>query len=519
MNTLKNIVLTAILLMLCHPFVLIGETFTSVESRDSLVMVIARSFVGRSAGIGFVIGDGTLVVTAHHLVFGHSKKGRHMETGQVSVVSPYIGDGCEARIIAADEKLDLAVLKIPWKGHPALKLADEQELLSAEQLVVIGIPDIVRNIGPGANKQLQEDLYSKTENLAIDYVAVHRKIPRFISLGESGQLGPGWSGSPMLLPDSATAAGCFTALLTKDDKRVGAKGPTVIQIRHLLRQSGAEQSLEPGDSTLPRCGDGIDAFLSFARAYHDYLQKQYDSASDRIAEFISLRPESSFAYILSASNADKQKDFDLADQHYRKAIALNPEAVDLQLYYAQFLSSRNPDKALEILQDIWHVDESKPTVAALVFNILIDRDQFDRAGEFLNEALKLNPRNAYLWIGLSGYQHKLDQLDEAIESNIKAVDLLPERGPFRGRLAHIMEKAGRLDEAEKHFRELLKIEPNNPVVYVWLAQFLGKHRPEAVDEAVKVAQTALELPPKRGLPKQKIEQIIQNLQSQTEPAS
>jgi predicted Zn-dependent protease len=82
----------------------------------------------------------------------------------------------------------------------------------------------------------------------------------------------------------------------------------------------------------------------------------------------------------------------------------------------------------------------------------------------------------------------------------------------------LLEQTGRFDEAEKHFRELLKIEPDNPVVHVWLARFLAEHRPEAKNEALKEARIALDLPPGKGLPKQRIEQIIHELESQPAPA-
>jgi len=518
MNKLRSFILVAALFAVSCQTVVIAEARPTVEPRDALVMVLMRSFMGRQAGNGFVIGDGTLVVTAHHLVFGESERGQHQEAGLISVVSPYVGDGCEARIVAADEELDLAILKISWIGHPALKLANDADLMSAERLIVTGIPEIVRSIGPGTHEPRPEDLDIRAENLAVDYIAVRRQIPRFISLGETGQLGRGWSGSPMLLPDSAVVAGCFTVLnTTRGDERVRARGPAATQVRNLLRQRGDEESLDPGDSTLDRREDGIDAFLSFALAYRHHLEDQHGRASGKIDDFISMRPESSFAYLLSAGNAEGQKDFDLADQHYRKAIALDTEAAGSRFFYAQFLSDRQPDKALEILEDLWQVDELKPSAALIMVNILSQRGQFHRACELLAEALKLSPRNACLRISLSGCQGLSDKWDDAIANAAKAVELLPEKGPFRGQLARMLEKAGRLDEAEKHFRELLKIEPNNPVVHLWLARFLGKHRPQAKDEALREAQTALELPSRKGLSKENIEQVIRELRSKTTP--
>lgn len=113
------------------------------------------------------------------------------------------------------------------------------------------------------------------------------------------------------------------------------------------------------------------------------------------------------------------------------------------------------------------------------------------------------------------YLH-LGKPDDAVDTMSKAVKLLPERGPFRGQLARTLEKTGKLDEAEKHFRELLKIEPDNPVVHMWLAGFLAKHRPSAKEEALKEAQAALDLPAKSGLTKQTIEQFIHDLQSKSD---
>jgi len=520
-NKLKSPVFAAILLVFYSRSFLFAETSASVKPQNALVMVNMRSVMGRRAGNGFAIGDGTLVVTAHHLVFEESKQGRHEMAGLVSVISPYLGDGCEAKIIAANDKLDLAILKIPWKGHPALRLADESGLLSIERVVVIGMPEIIRGIVKGPDEFLPENFDMQRENLTVDFVAVRRQIPRFISFSEVGQLGQGWSGSPMLLPDSTIVAGCFTTLHTatrEGRERISATGPAVTQVRHLLKQSCWEKSLIPSDLVLSRPEDGIDAFLLYTQALRYYMNDEYESASDSIKKFIDLRPESHIGYALAANNAEKNEKFDVVEQYYQKALKFNPEGTALKALYAQFLSDHQPDRALEILQGIWQLGKLKHTVALLMFNILSERGEYQRCAELLSDAVKVNPENAYLWINLGGCHFYLGKQDNAVANMTKAVELLPERGPFRGQLARLLENVGKLDEAEKHFRELLKIEPNNPVVHFWLADFLAKHRPQAKDEALKEAQTALELPSRKGMTKQKIEQLIQDLLLKTTPA-
>jgi hypothetical protein len=60
----------------------------------------------------------------------------------------------------------------------------------------------------------------------------------------------------------------------------------------------------------------------------------------------------------------------------------------------------------------------------------------------------------------------------------------------------------------KHFRRLLDVEPDNPVVYYWLAEFLSTHRPDAAPEAFLRARKALDLPACVSLHREKIEQLI-----------
>jgi predicted Zn-dependent protease len=149
----------------------------------------------------------------------------------------------------------------------------------------------------------------------------------------------------------------------------------------------------------------------------------------------------------------------------------------------------------------------------LMNNILTERGEFQKCSELMKETIKVDPNNAYLWMCLGGCQFNKGNPDDAITSMTKAVELLPEKGPYRGQLARVMEQYGRLDEAEKHFRMLLKIEPDNPVVHFWLAQFLAKHRPSMKEEALKEAQFALSLPAKGRIPKQIIEKLIAELQA------
>ena len=197
---------------------------------------------------------------------------------------------------------------------------------------------------------------------------------------------------------------------------------------------------------------------------------------------------------------------------YRRALELDPNSVHTRLYYAQFLGHNGePNEALQILEPLWQSGRSHDLVGIAIVNALGNRKDFARCLQILEEALKSNPRNAYLWQQTGACRMQTQGPAAAIEPMSRAVELYPERGPFQGGLAHLLETTGAFEEAEKHFRQLLEIEPQNPVVYYWLADFLRKHRPSLQEEAVQVAQQALSLPPAGHLPREEIEKLIQEI--------
>jgi len=212
MAGIKYSFVLSMLIMLCRPVFAPAEETVKLRPEDSVVLVISNPPVGKRFGNGFVIADGTLVVTAHHLAFEDSGQGGHRMAGLIKVFSPYLGDEVDGDIIAADEKLDFAIVKVSWQGHPALKLADDEKITLLEEIEIIGMPSVIHSFASDVNEPFEEGFSFQHERLPIDFVAIRRQIPQFISLAGIGKLGPGWSGSPMLLPGTSDVAGCFVKI-------------------------------------------------------------------------------------------------------------------------------------------------------------------------------------------------------------------------------------------------------------------------------------------------------------------
>ena len=489
---------------------------------SSLVIVTGSSYVGTLVNNGFVIGDGTLVVTCDHAVFETSKGGRHRAAVLVSVFSPYLGEACSARVLASDEELDLAVLEVPWKGHPALSLADSRAIASAQSACVTSLRSVIQHMEDQAGTDV-ETFAVDEEQLPVAFIAVRGQEPQFVTLGAIGQLGPGWSGSPILVPGTDSAIGCFASITRTGEEsgvlRHEAKGAAATRVPWLLGNDFDQNRLLRVDVPLQSPSDAHEACSLALRIRRSVRPGRHESSEEMIRTFLRLRPDSAYGHgMLAMVNKDLGR-MDAARQSFKRTLELDPNNLNTQILYAQFLTEiGEPNEAQRILEPLWLLGESRTLAVVALVNLFSARKDFGRCLQILGETVRDDSRNAYLWQQMAATRMQLQGAQAAIEPIARAVKLCPERGPLRGGLAQLLEKTGAFDEAERHFRKLLEIEPENPVVHYWLADFLRKHRPQAGAEALEIAEKAVRLPPRGGLTTERIQELIQRLREQRQPA-
>ncbi len=492
---------------------------TEARPQDALVVIVSRNFVGMGAGNGFVVGDGTLVLTNDHVVVEKSSEGEHRVESFVSVFSPHLGQACDVRVLATDERLDLAVLEVPWKGHPALALADANAITSARSARVLGLPAVVQRMDAwNAGAPSVEEFRADAEELPVGFIGARRGDPRVVMLVGTGRLRPGWSGAPMVLPDTGTAIGCFASIDStvrgSQVLRRDARGPAVCQVAQLLGDGWSERLARPSQTHLESPADAREACSLALKASALLRPDGYESVPELIRAFLELRPDSVFGHRVLAYASDKLGHTDAARESYERALELEPNSFSVQLLYAQLLADNGEqEKAWQVLEPLAGSGRSNDLVTIAFVNILSEQRRFDRCLQILENAVRISPRNGYLWQQMAACRLQLRGPQAAIGPLTRVVELLPETGSFRGTLARLLETMGVLDEAEKHYRELLEVEPANPVVYYWLARFLREHRPQARREALAVAEKALDLPPHSSLPREKIEELIDDLRA------
>lgn len=478
-----------------------AETF---RPEDALVLVTSRVFGAGRMGHGFAVGDGTRIVTSSPAVFDQALGGQHRLIGCITVASPYLGVVADANLLAFDMYRSLVVLEVPWRGHPSLRLAGDASIADASRAILVGMPQVLAAVRTGQWDRLEGDVPFERIMAPIDYVALRRGIPHVLRIVPRQDMGADWSGVPILTAQRRETAAVLSTLSLRDRT---AEGPVLNRARSLLTGS-------PRSETVPPVGDAHEAFLLCLRLSRSLHTRQYEQAATQAGRLMALRPDCFYGYLEAAEAAERLGRPQEAEQLHQKALALAPDSMTASLSYAVFLEHQDRlDEAMRILERLWQRADKRPYLSGYVYAVLEKKQQYGRCIEFVEEALNIEPNNAYAWIHLGNCRNALGQYGQAAEAFGRALELRPRENSTRRALAYNLARAGRLEDAEAQYRKLLDIEPDDPLVHASFAMFLAEHRPERRAEALKEARTALGLPAGNDLSMEHVERLIRRLES------
>ncbi len=437
----------------------------------------------RGNRVGVVFGDGSLVATAAHCLDDFAEANRQAILAKPLVCSAYYGDVFEAEIVGMDQASDVAILRVAWDGHPAVPLAHEQELAGVQEMWVAGYPPPEKEGGTvGASRLVW------AERLPVLQVHGSERGDQVI-LGGARFVGPGWSGSPMITCESGRLAGVFGRRADVQFEKLlvlqNRMGGSVRAIQELMNANGLRMTNPPAPSK--QQGNASEAFSAALNWLDTQAGRSPQEGVAGAEAFPQRRPHSALAHLfLALSSSDvfpgNPKDSSAAlvvEQHYGEAARLAPGSLLIHAAYgAQLERLRRPEEALVELATAIRIDPSCSFVQALRLQILTDLKPTEAEAlgrQLVHEA----PENAAYWFNYAGALRKLGQNDQALDAAQTAVRLASkEQFWYRGRLADLLSKQGRLEEAEAAHRALLAHRPESPVFWLWYAEFLAGQQPQ-----------------------------------------
>jgi tetratricopeptide (TPR) repeat protein len=493
------------------------------------VVVLAHTDRQQSAvhvelGVAFAIGDGTLLLTAAHCVSDFAEAPKQAVSHCTIVISPYYGDMFDFKILAVDKEADLAILKTPWPVHPALTLADEEELKSAKRIAIISRPPEKQNKPPYKfSRQI------RTEILPV--LRLNDKEPRnAIVLKGTQHIVKGWSGLPLLLPETGKVVGVLNGVLAVGLRllpirlRNDASGCSIRSIYALLRGHGLETAAGSGPSELPPVEDAQPAFLAAMDYFEALVNRDSAKLLSAAQNLVSLRPKSVHSHLCLASAADIRahepnspaEDFlDLAESSYEQALQLDPNSAHAHAIYGNFMLNRGRNR--EALAQTESALAADPNNSLAVVNrlIILGVTNPAQAEEFGGQLVEKDPNNARYWHYYGTALSKLGRYEQALAAAQKAVALDP-KGLHEGALGDALAKLGRLDEAERYCKKMTKTCGCQRCWYRY-ALFLVDHRSGKLAEAEKALEMAESKAHTLGVSQQDMNSLRLQLLEKTSP--
>ncbi len=125
--------------------------------------------------------------------------------------------------------------------------------------------------------------------------------------------------------------------------------------------------------------------------------------------------------------------------------------------------------------------------------VLIDRAEISEAVKELERAVRLRPRDYYLWLELGRTRDESDDVQGTIQALTRAVELAPFYAQPRWQLGNVLFRQGRRDEAFLELRRAAMSDPSLVPNLIDLAWGANSGNAQAVELAVKPQNTAAKL--------------------------
>ena len=346
----------------------VPKTFDQRAIVVLIVFEISDNEMSLAWATGAAIDNGSVVVTAAHVT---REKGFFRG---LYALSPYTGKVCEPEILALDQEKDVAILRVPWGRHPALIVATEEELARAKEMIVAGYV-YTENEGQESQGSLKKPMMERFPVLKVfpeddGYcwgAGMDGETGSMgLALGGGKIAGPGWSGSPILLPESGRLGGVQcrwirpkmnlvqrynTGQPVRQDKEVLAfhhiLGANVHSIRALLRGHAISDAVSSSSEIPPAPADAQAAFETLADIFQATADGKGSLVLSRLKTYSHMRPDSPVGYLLPgwslASTAVKSKGDPKsqsplpAETCFKSALTLSPKSALVHAGYGHLL--------------------------------------------------------------------------------------------------------------------------------------------------------------------------------------
>lgn len=411
----------------------------------------------KSMKVGFVIGNGTLILTADHCADDFLEPLPHATSRQIFVVSPYYGDIFPVQFLGRDQQADIALFQAAWDTHPAFALAESNDPQPGDKILIPSLPQFQDSEHHFNNQYLMEQLTIQKIDLdrSVDAIVMNQK-----------EIQPGWSGSPLLLQNPVRVAG-VTCLIQKWSTKKWfffkkhsehVTGPHVQSICDLIESLGLSHAAFDTPSQLPSITDGPEVMAFIHESFNALVSNQINQAVDAIESAAAARPHSAYLHMWLATVTSALPPSDELDSKTQEkqalsqletALTLAPEDPHILAVAGQLNRNISKNQARQYNQAALELDPNN-TLALYDQLLLLYTTEPNQAVQLGQRLTALDPNFAMAWHYTSEAFLYAHRAEEALASAQQSVALDP-NGLIRKPLAHALKYLGRHKEAEQEF--------------------------------------------------------------------
>jgi len=215
-------------------------------------------------------------------------------------------------------------------------------------------------------------------------------------------------------------------------------------------------------------------------------QKRYKDAETHIRQVLEQDPENDYALSLLARCYFDSKQYDKGIEAIQQGIAIGPN--ESFYFYLLAFGYYQKNNAAASIQNLTKAIELNPYIAeyfGLLAFVLIEQRRFEEGLQKANEGLALEADNLTCLNARSTALNKLKRTDDAIDTMNTALSHDPDNEVTHSTIGWNLLERGRHKDAQKHFMEALRINPNfssarsglkeslksKLVLYRWLLQY------------------------------------------------
>ena len=434
----------------------------------------------------FVVGDGSWAVTAADAII--EKVGPEVEQAvrKPIFISAYTGQAWQCELKAYDKDLGVALLKLPTQGLPAAPLAQSSEFAKVTKATMGQVLS-----GEPCGGSWPTDIYAVTrEKRGSAYLLTvgqwNAKNAAVAEIGKYNWLFLSEITPEMPVPNGAMVArgtsvvGMYLNKLTIGYAKQGISfGRCAIspQIARYLGDRGIDTTslYDPPKPTAERAEGWNEAFQLRAVIYSQIGAGRPGAALEQAQALAKLRPNEAEAHVLLGVALTGAGKFEEAIKAFDEAAKIDPRVPTLRTNRALALIGLNkPAEAeAELLKAAEEAPDDVRPVTALADFYLGDEKTYDKALTYANKAQSMSPNSPAAKLLVARVEKRRKNYQAALKSIQEALKMAPKWADAYYAAGSTLEESGDKAGAEKAYRKLVELQPDNPASLLTLASFLA----------------------------------------------